>query len=86
MAVMANTGPNQIFGIAAITYYSARTDKDVANVELFTPEALRFRKHRNPRHGLAETREDGVSFRFSNVVYSFRRKDFLHNGQFPIPA
>lgn len=73
-------------GIAAITYYSARTTDDAINVALFTPEALRSRKHRNPRHGLAETREDGVSFRFGNELYSFRRKDFLHNGKFPIPA
>lgn len=73
-------------GIAAINYYSARTDGDAVNVALFVPEALRSRKHRNPRHGLAETRKDGVSFRFGDALYSFRRKDFLHNGKFPIPA
>lgn len=73
-------------GIAAITYYSARTKKDAVNVALFTPLALRSRKHRNPRHGLAETRKEGVSFRCGNELYSFRRKDFLHNGTFPVPA
>jgi len=58
----------------------------MAYVTLFVPEALRSRKHRNPRHGLAETRRDGVSFRFGDALYSFRRKDFLYNGKFPIPA
>ncbi|NNL54201.1 MAG: RES domain-containing protein, partial [Woeseia sp.] len=56
------------------------------NIALFTPDALRSRKHRNPRHGLAETRDDGVTFRFGDELHSFKRSDFLHNGRFPIPA
>lgn len=89
----SNYGPCQLLGtelrdrgIAAITYYSARTKEDAINVALFTPDALRSRKHRNPRHGLAETRSDGVNFRLGEVLYSFSRKDFLHNGRFPQPA
>jgi hypothetical protein len=73
-------------GIAAITYFSARAEDDATNIALFTPEALRSRKHRNPKHGLAETRRDGVTFRYGNVLHSFGRGEFLHKGEFPIPA
>ncbi|MBT8085108.1 MAG: RES family NAD+ phosphorylase [Woeseia sp.] len=89
----SNYGPCQVLGtelrergIAAIAYLSARAQENAVNIALFTPDALRSRKHRNPRHGLAETRDDGVTFRFGDELHSFKRSDFLHNGRFPIPA
>ncbi|MDH5215527.1 MAG: RES family NAD+ phosphorylase, partial [Gammaproteobacteria bacterium] len=73
-------------GIEAITYLSARADGDEVNVALFSPVALRSRKHRNPRHGLCETRTDGVSFRLGDELHLLPRKAFLYKGRFPIPA
>ncbi len=73
-------------GIEAILYLSARTPGDAFNVALFKPDALRSRKHRNPRHGLAETRFEGVSFRFGNEVLEYPREGFLVEGRLPIPA
>ena len=73
-------------GIEAILYLSARAPGDAFNIALFRPAALRSRKHRNPRHGLAETRFDGVSFRFGNEVREFAREDFLVAGRLPSPA
>ncbi|MDH4316004.1 MAG: RES family NAD+ phosphorylase [Gammaproteobacteria bacterium] len=73
-------------GIEAITYLSARADGDEVNVALFSPVALRSRKHRNPRHGLCETRTDGVSFRLGDELHLLPRKAFLDKGRFPIPA
>lgn len=73
-------------GIEAIMYLSARAAGNELNVALFSPAALRSRKHRNPRHGLAESRVDGVSFRLGEELHSFARQKFLHNGRFPLPA
>ncbi len=73
-------------GIEAILYLSARAPGDAMNVALFSPMALRSRKHRNPRHGLAETRIDGVSFRFGSEVLEFPRTAFLADGRLPVPA
>jgi hypothetical protein len=73
-------------GIAAITYLSARADGKETNVALFTPDALRSRKHRNPRHGLCESRIEEVSFRLGDELHVLPRKHFLYRGRFPIPA
>lgn len=73
-------------GIEVITYLSARTEERELNVALFSPSALRSRKHRNPRHGLCETRFDGVSFRLRSDVFHFPRRLFLHEGALPLPA
>lgn len=73
-------------GVEAILYLSARAPGDALNVALFTPAALRSRKHRNPRHGLAETRRDGVSFRFGSDVIEHPREAFLVAGELPSPA
>jgi hypothetical protein len=73
-------------GIEAITYLSARADGDVANIALFSPAALRSRKHRNPRHGICDSRADQVSFRQGDELHIFSRESFLHEGRFPIPA
>lgn len=86
-------GPCQALGsvlrereIEAITYLSARTLDERLNVALFSPAALRSRKHRNPRHGLCETTRDGVSFRLDDELHTYPREQFLVNGQLPIPA
>ena len=73
-------------GTEAITYLSARADGDEVNVALFSPKALRSRKHRNPRHGLCETRSDEVTLRLGDELHVFAREEFLHRGRFPIPA
>jgi hypothetical protein len=73
-------------GVESILYLSARAPGDAFNVALFRPAALRSRKHRNPQHGLAETRIEGVSFRFGNEVLEYPREDFLVGGRLPIPA
>ena len=70
----------------AILYLSARAPGEAINIALFSPAALRSRKHRNPRHGLAESRVDGVSFRFGKEVLDYPRENFLVNGLLPIPA
>ena len=89
----ADYGPSQALGtvlrernIEAIVYLSARTIDDRLNVALFSPKALRSRKHRNPRHGLCETTVDGVSFRLNGELHTYPRKQFLVNGQLPLPA
>lgn len=73
-------------GIEAVTYWSARSREDALNVALFVPRALRSRKHRNPRHGLCETRVGGVSFRLGDDVFEYPREDFLVDDQLPTPA
>jgi hypothetical protein len=73
-------------GIEAIIYLSARTREHELNVALFSPAALRSRKHRNPRHVLCETRVNQVTFRLGSDQYDFPRENFLVNGQLPIPA
>lgn len=73
-------------GIGAITYLSARADGDEINVALFSPAALRSRKHRNPRHGICESRSAQVSFRLGDDLHVFDRERFLDEGRFPIPA
>lgn len=89
----ANYGPCQALGtvlrereIQAITYLSARTADDRLNVALFSPLALRSRKHRNPAHGICETRSTEVSFRLGNELISFPREQFLVDGKLPVPA
>lgn len=73
-------------GIEVITYLSARSVEREFNVALFSPSALRSRKHLNPRHGLAETRPDGVTFRFGGALYRLPREQFLVDGKLPLPA
>jgi len=73
-------------GIEAILYVSARAAARELNVALISPNALRSRKHRNPRHGICETRSDGVSFRISRELFHYPREQFLDNGRLPVPA
>ena len=73
-------------GVEAIHYRSARTSTEETNVALFSPAALRSRKHRRPRHGLCELRVEGVSFRLGDELHEFQREDFLYRGRFPQPA
>ena len=73
-------------GIEAITYLSARASGRELNVALFSPDALRSRKHRNPKRGLCETREDGVSFSLRAETVHFPRSQFLVDGRLPVPA
>jgi len=73
-------------GIEAITYLSARTEGTELNVALFSPAALRSRKHLRPRHGLCETRPEAVSFRLSGSLHVYRREQFLYEGRLPLPA
>ena len=89
----ADYGPCQALGtvlrerrIEAIVYLSARTVDDRFNVALFSPLALRSRKHRNPVHGICETRGTDVSFRLGNNLVSFPREQFLVDGKLPVPA
>ncbi len=86
-------GPCQALGsvlrerdIEAVVYLSARTADDRFNVGLFSPKALRSRKHRSPRHGICETRTSGVSFRLDDEVVTLPREQFLVNGKLPVPA
>ena len=72
--------------IEAIVYRSARARGSEHNIALFSPNALRSRKHRNPRHGLCESRPSGVSFRFDGALFHFPRALFLYRGSFPMPA
>ena len=72
--------------IEAITYLSARAPGNAVNVALFSPAALRSRKHRNPRHGLSETRPELVTFRLGDALYEWPRENFLVDGRLPLPA
>ena len=73
-------------GAGAILYYSARTREPACNVALYTPDALRSRRHRNPRPGVCDTRHDEVSFRYGKALITFPRSHFLVEGRLPIPA
>jgi hypothetical protein len=73
-------------GIEAILYLSARTRDDALNIALYSPDALRSRKHRNPRAGVCESRTEQVSFGFSGELYTFPRDVFLVDGKLPVPA
>ena len=73
-------------GIELFVYLSARAATRERNIALFTPAALRSRKHRNPRHGICETRPDGVRFRYRRRVIEFPRAHFLEDGKLPQPA
>lgn len=73
-------------GTEAIVYLSARAGGNEQNIALFSPVALRSRKHRNPRHGLCESRLSGVSFRLDDELHHFPREHFLYRGSFPLPA
>lgn len=86
-------GPCQALGtmlreaaIEAILYLSARTRDKTLNVALYTPAALRSRKHRNPRPGVCESRPEQVSFRFGGRLHTFPREEFLVDGVLPVPA
>ncbi|MEE4163299.1 MAG: RES family NAD+ phosphorylase [Woeseiaceae bacterium] len=72
--------------IEAITYLSARAPGNAVNVALFSPAALRSRKHRNPRHGLSETRPEVVTFRLGDALFEWPREHFLVDGRLPLPA
>lgn len=89
----ANYRPCQVLGsllrargVEAILYLSARTRDDCLNVALYTPDALRSRKHRNPRPGICESAQDRVSFRFGSDLFEFPREQFLVDGRIPVPA
>jgi len=73
-------------GIEAMLYLSARTHDDSLNVALYTPDALRSRKHRNPRPGICESAHERVSFRFGDELFEFPREAFLVDGRIPVPA
>lgn len=73
-------------GTEAIVYWSARAAGREMNIALFTPAALRSRKHRNPRHGICETRAAGVSFRVGAALHELPREQFLLDGRLPVPA
>ena len=73
-------------GIEAVTYLSARASGTATNVALFSPSALRSRKHWNPRRGLCETRIDGVTFRIGGNLCTWPRENFLVDGRLPVPA
>ena len=62
-------------GIEAFVYLSARTKDNALNIALVSPAALRSRKHRNPRHGICETRADKVSFRVDDELREYPRQD-----------
>lgn len=72
--------------IEAVTYLSARSPERLFNVALVSPKALRSRRHRNPRHGLCETRYDEVSFSLRGELYRLPREQFLYEGTLPRPA
>ena len=73
-------------GTEAIVYLSARTKDRAFNVALFSPAALRSRKHREPRQGLCESYTDKVSFRFGDELREYARSDFTVRGRIPLPA
>ncbi len=73
-------------GYGAALYVSARTRRSLHNVVLFTPSALRSRKHLNPQRGLCETHTDRVLFRFNRKVHTCSLSDFTVNGVLPVPA
>lgn len=73
-------------GTEAIVYLSARTPERAFNVALFSPVALRSRKHRDPRQGLCEANQDKVSFRVGDELREYLRGDFEVTGRIPLPA
>ena len=73
-------------GTAAIKYYSARSLEQDSCIALFSPVALKSRKHLNPRAGICETSVEGVSFRVSGELHRLEREQFLEDGVFPLPA
>lgn len=72
--------------VEAATYWSARTVGDELNIALFSPEALRSLKHRNPRHGVSETALDRVGFRVDGQLFDFPAAQFMVDGVLPRPA
>jgi len=89
----ADNAPCQALGTAirqrgwqAIVYLSARTTARCFNVALVSPDALRSRKHRNPRPGLCEASPEQVSFRLGGELHRFPRTNFLVRGALPVPA
>lgn len=74
------------YEIEAIAYLSARTLDDRLNVALFSPLALRSRKHRNPEHGICELRSTEVNFRLGKDLVTLPREQFLVDGKLPVPA
>lgn len=73
-------------GVEAIAYLSARTRERAFNVALFSPAALRSRRHRNARQGICELQLDKVSFRLGRELHELPREQFLVDGAIPRPA
>ena len=73
-------------GTQAIVYLSARTPERAFNVALFSPDALRSRKHRDPRQGICEVNRDSASFRLGDELRKYPRNDFTVKGKLPLPA
>lgn len=72
--------------IEAAIYWSARAEGDELNIALFSPDALRSLKHRNPRHGVSETTQDRVGFHVEGQLYEFAASQFMVDGVLPQPA
>lgn len=70
----------------AVVYLSARTRERAFNIALFSPFALRSRKHRDPRQGLCEAGQHNVSFRVGDELCEYQRSDFTIAGRLPLPA
>lgn len=73
-------------GATAVAYFSARAAERETCIALFSPSALRSKKHLRPRLCLCETQQQGVTFSLGDELYSFERDGFLHRGRFPLPA
>lgn len=73
-------------GTEALVYLSARTSERAFNVALFSPNALRSRKHKDPRQGLCEINQNRVSFRVGDDLREYSFADFAIDGQIPLPA
>ena len=89
----SNYGPCQELGSVlrsrsteAIVYLSARTQEQALNIALLSPDALRSRKHRDPRQVLCEASSEQVSFRFDDELREYPRSDFTVRGRIPLPA
>ena len=73
-------------GVAAIKYFSARALGREVCVALFSPAALRSRKHLNSRPAICETNSEGVTFRVGSELHRLSREQFLVDDEIPLPA
>ena len=73
-------------GVAAFTYWSARSRAREGNIALVAPEALRSNKHLHPEPVLCEARRERVQFRYRDTVIDFEAEQFEVNGALPLPA